>query len=222
MHEKQQVGSTPGVCYGLCQPGFTSTERFLAAENLILRAKLQPRMRLGNPERATWAGDLLCVVLPPFRKPASANRRDQSTPGSGVDGADWPQRDSRDLGLSPSLSVRAARSRHEVLRVVSVRSGKRRVRSAKQECLSKVILLGEGPLSRVLTEYSRHYHTEGNHQGKKTNCFSQMATRNEICKGVGLIVAIDSADSSNTTDEPHEYFYQTGIGETRSCGFCRC
>ncbi|HEV2199263.1 MAG TPA: helix-turn-helix domain-containing protein, partial [Bryobacteraceae bacterium] len=40
------------------------------------------------------------------------------------------------------------------------------VRSVKQECLSKVILFGEGPLSRVLAEYSRHYHTERNHQGK--------------------------------------------------------
>ena len=40
------------------------------------------------------------------------------------------------------------------------------VRSVKQECLSKVILLGEGPLSRVLAEYSRHYHSERNHQGK--------------------------------------------------------
>jgi len=40
------------------------------------------------------------------------------------------------------------------------------VRSVKQECLSKLILFGEGPLSRVLTEYSRHYHHERNHQGK--------------------------------------------------------
>jgi putative transposase len=40
------------------------------------------------------------------------------------------------------------------------------VRSVKQECLSKVILFGERPLSRVLTEYSRHYHSERNHQGK--------------------------------------------------------
>jgi putative transposase len=40
------------------------------------------------------------------------------------------------------------------------------VRSVKQECLSKLILFGEGPLSRVLTEYSRHYHGERNHQGK--------------------------------------------------------
>jgi hypothetical protein len=32
--------------------------------------------------------------------------------------------------------------------------------------LSKVILFGEGPLLRVLAEYSRHYHDERNHQGK--------------------------------------------------------
>jgi putative transposase len=40
------------------------------------------------------------------------------------------------------------------------------VRSVKQECLSKVILFGAGPLSRVLAEYGRHYHHERNHQGK--------------------------------------------------------
>lgn len=40
------------------------------------------------------------------------------------------------------------------------------VRSVKQECLSKLILFGEGPLSRVLSEYGRHYHHERNHQGK--------------------------------------------------------
>jgi putative transposase len=40
------------------------------------------------------------------------------------------------------------------------------VRSVKQEWLSKVILFGERPLWRVLTEYSRHYHSERNHQGK--------------------------------------------------------
>jgi putative transposase len=40
------------------------------------------------------------------------------------------------------------------------------VRSVKQECLSKVILFGEASLSRVLSEYSRHYHHERNHQGR--------------------------------------------------------
>jgi len=40
------------------------------------------------------------------------------------------------------------------------------VRSVKQECLSKLILFGAGPLSRTLTEFTAHYHGERNHQGK--------------------------------------------------------
>ena len=36
------------------------------------------------------------------------------------------------------------------------------VRSVKQECLSKLILFGEGPLSRTLIEFSAHYHGERN------------------------------------------------------------
>ena len=39
-------------------------------------------------------------------------------------------------------------------------------RSVKQECLSKVILFGEGSLRRALTEFLEHYHAERNHQGK--------------------------------------------------------
>jgi hypothetical protein len=40
------------------------------------------------------------------------------------------------------------------------------VRSVKEECLSKVILLGERSLRRALGEYVDHYHAERNHQGK--------------------------------------------------------
>jgi putative transposase len=40
------------------------------------------------------------------------------------------------------------------------------VRSVKEECLSKVILLGECSLRRALREYVEHYHAERNHQGK--------------------------------------------------------
>jgi transposase InsO family protein len=39
------------------------------------------------------------------------------------------------------------------------------VRSIKEECLSRMILLGERHLRRAVREYSRHYHTERNHQG---------------------------------------------------------
>jgi putative transposase len=78
------------------------------------------------------------------------------------------------------------RSRHEVLLLFSNDFGKcqrrmphptaaqsnlnafaeRWVRSAKQECLSKLILFGESSLRRALTEFLEHYHTERNHQGK--------------------------------------------------------
>jgi len=40
------------------------------------------------------------------------------------------------------------------------------VRSVKEECLSKLILLGEGSLRRALRHYQVHYHEERNHQGK--------------------------------------------------------
>jgi putative transposase len=40
------------------------------------------------------------------------------------------------------------------------------VRSAKEECLGKLILFGEGSLRRALAEFIAHYHSERNHQGK--------------------------------------------------------
>ncbi len=42
----------------------------------------------------------------------------------------------------------------------------RRVRSAKEECLCKVLLIGERSLRLALSEYVAHYHAERSHQGK--------------------------------------------------------
>jgi len=39
-------------------------------------------------------------------------------------------------------------------------------RSVKEECLSKMILFGEGSLRQVLSNYVHHFQGEGNHQGK--------------------------------------------------------
>jgi putative transposase len=44
------------------------------------------------------------------------------------------------------------------------------VRSAKEECLSKLILFGERSLRRAMREYVAHYHAERNHQGSPTSC----------------------------------------------------
>jgi len=38
--------------------------------------------------------------------------------------------------------------------------------SVKEECLAKLILLGEGSLRHALCHYEAHYHEERNHQGK--------------------------------------------------------
>jgi putative transposase len=40
------------------------------------------------------------------------------------------------------------------------------VRSVKQECLSKLVLMRERPLFRTLSEFTAHYHNERNHQGE--------------------------------------------------------
>jgi ABC transporter substrate binding protein (PQQ-dependent alcohol dehydrogenase system) len=40
------------------------------------------------------------------------------------------------------------------------------VRSVKEECLSKLILIGERSLRRALSAYVAHYHAERNHQGQ--------------------------------------------------------
>ena len=39
------------------------------------------------------------------------------------------------------------------------------VRSIKDECLSRMILFGEGHLRRAIEQYLLHYHEERNHQG---------------------------------------------------------
>ncbi len=41
------------------------------------------------------------------------------------------------------------------------------VRSIKQECLSKLILVGEGSLRRAPNEFIEHYHLGRNHQSKQ-------------------------------------------------------
>jgi hypothetical protein len=40
------------------------------------------------------------------------------------------------------------------------------VRSAKEECLSKLVLFGEASLRRALVNFIDHFHSERNHQGK--------------------------------------------------------
>src|ERR1700746_3844950 len=50
------------------------------------------------------------------------------------------------------------------------------VRSVKEECLAKLILLGENSLRRALRHYEAHYQEERNHQGKDNRLLSPLPT----------------------------------------------
>ena len=77
----------------------------------------------------------------------------------------------RDTKFTRSFRAIIASGRVEPL-ALPVRSpdlnaySERWVRSVKEECLSKVLLIGERSLRLALSEYVAHYHAERNHQGK--------------------------------------------------------
>src|SRR6516165_7177654 len=50
------------------------------------------------------------------------------------------------------------------------------VRSVKEECLAKLILVGESSLRRALQQYLLHYHEERNHQGKENRILFRFQT----------------------------------------------
>jgi hypothetical protein len=53
-----------------------------------------------------------------------------------------------------------------------------RVRSVKEECLSKIIFFGERSLRRALGENVAHYHAERNHQGKSNVLLFSLVSEN--------------------------------------------
>ena len=64
---------------------------------------------------------------------------------------------------------------------VRLPSATRLVRSIKDECLDRVIPLGEGHLRRTIAEFVVHYHRERNHQGlSRQNDFGKRLTSGGI------------------------------------------
>ena len=61
------------------------------------------------------------------------------------------------------------------------------VRSAKEECLSRLILLGESSLRRALTQYIEHYHAERNHQGKDNRLLFPLPRRPAMRRDGGAV-----------------------------------
>jgi transposase InsO family protein len=57
------------------------------------------------------------------------------------------------------------------------------VRSVKEECLSRLILFGEGSLRHALTQYVAHFHHERNHQGKGNVLLFPTVSQDAECEG---------------------------------------
>jgi putative transposase len=60
--------------------------------------------------------------------------------------------------------------------------GERFVRSIKDECLNRMIFIGQASLRRAVAEYMDHYHAERNHQGL-ANRLIQMPAAATACHG---------------------------------------
>jgi putative transposase len=60
------------------------------------------------------------------------------------------------------------------------------VRSIKEECLDRMILVGQGALRRAVTEFVAHYHRERNHQGLRNRLIQSepgsLATAASVCR----------------------------------------
>ena len=117
----------------------------LQAENRLLKERLRgKRIRFTDAERALLArkakavGPKALLKLDTIVSPDTLLR--------------WHRRWVAQIRLppmSPNLNVYAERF----------------VRSIKEECLNRVVFVGQASLRRALTEYIKHYHAERNHQG---------------------------------------------------------
>jgi transposase InsO family protein len=71
--------------------------------------------------------------------------------------SDEVRRQLQDAGIRVVLTPARARNANAY--------AERFVRSIKEECLDRLIPMGEAHLRRALAEYVEHYHAERNHQG---------------------------------------------------------
>ena len=117
---------------------------FLQAENRLLKDRLRGRMlQIGRNVTDSQSGALRAkryLIIDRDSKYSEQFRRLIRDSGTEV---------IRLPPMSPNLNAYAERF----------------VRSIKEECLGKMIFIGQASLRRAISEYITHYHTERNHQG---------------------------------------------------------
>jgi transposase InsO family protein len=67
------------------------------------------------------------------------------------------------------------------------------VRSIKDECLDRMIFVGQGSLRRAVAEYMTHYHAERNHQGLDNPCASPWNIELLLPRG-GMMQSFENLD----------------------------
>ena len=154
--------------------------------------KIEQRMSGSPPTTADWGYDRIAGALANLGDAVSDQtvgnilKRYGIPPAPARQAHDVERFHSRPPGLPRRPSVSDSRSRRQVLPRVrrGVRDGgarpvrlpprspnlnayaERWVRSVKDECLAKLILVGEPALRTALRAYVEHFHGERNHQGK--------------------------------------------------------
>ena len=140
--------------------------------------------------------------------------------GSSVPISDWHDRDGywNQATFSPTPRTVALQHRHRMVRRVASHvnspkwnqgDGERWVRSVKDECLSKLILIGEPAFRTALSAYIEHFHGERNLARARTISCSFRGTRSPRPAGCDAASAWGACLSS-TIRRPHEFFDHTG------------
>src|SRR4029453_10008893 len=90
------------------------------------------------------------------------------------------------------------------------------VRTVKEECLSKLILFGEGSIRRALREFEVHFTENATTKARATFCCSHVAKCRRGSEGHRSAVTNASAVfSSTTTERQHEFLGYRGDAAKR-------
>ena len=92
-------------------------------------------------------------------------------------------------------------------------SAERFVRSIKEECLHRVVPLGEGHLRLIVHEYVEHYHRERNHQGLDNQLLQRPPppVRSDADVQRGVVARIVTGPHDANRQDPHlPMRYDTG------------
>src|SRR5205809_1669540 len=140
-----------------------------------LRGRRKDRQRQRQSSLSVMnAGDQACPETRPCPHPSPGDRKPARTLAGKADGTDVL------LGNVEFQHRHAAQ-----LNTHANSYAERRVRSVKEECLSRLILFGESSLRRALQQYLEHYHGERNHQGKDNRIL--FPSRPEVRMNMGTV-----------------------------------